>query len=377
LNLAVRVLVILVAINVRHRPETAQSAIAEESGLLEFQMADSNPRRKVFDTGWVEKQRKKYGHQPSFNRPSEYDFWTADDLQSHRDNLERLVDELVAESKRAKVIENLRKPGQYRHTYNELFVGDSLRGMGHALDYELEMHGLTPDWRGFHFRDHQEFVVEVLTSGPPEDRANTDDGWDLLRRRIESLNIGAHVGISPPMDSPPPTAGELKEISRRVAIWLRSNPPEGDETELHGVRFRFIKSHLGNNVCCGISLTPFIVDAVPLKDAVIEKASKYKEIILQNRLPLVVTVIAEFSTGRGVEDLRDAVLGTQRCRICVKTGREEHYRDNDGVFDRYPTLSAVTFGEWVDGKIIHSVISNPKATFPLPEGTFPEGLGEV
>src|SRR5262245_27273828 len=99
----------------------------------------------VFTPEWTAKQHRKYGGRPPYDRPRLYDFWTSEAHQPARTILEGWVDALPPEG-REEVIPRLRDPRLFEHTYNEMAVGNSLRRMGHVVDHEVEMDGLTPDW---------------------------------------------------------------------------------------------------------------------------------------------------------------------------------------------------------------------------------------
>jgi hypothetical protein len=130
-----------------------------------------------------------------------------------------------------------------------------------------------------------------------------------------------------------------------------------------------------DHVSCGIACIPFCVDAAPLRKSVKEKAAKYRNVVHTLRLPFVVSIIPDFRTGRGLDDLEEAVLGQQRCRLWKGPQgmhRPEYYRDADGLFAQYPELSAVTLGRWNGRKLAHNLLPNPLATHPLGERAFPD-----
>src|SRR6266446_3236375 len=115
--------------------------------LLIWSLAVSaaSPAPFVFDPEWIAKQKSKYGPLPDYERPKPYWFWTSDESQGLRDLIEQWVDPLQT-ADRQKIISRLRQPKLFEQTRNELAVGDSLRRMGHTIEYEAELQGLTPDW---------------------------------------------------------------------------------------------------------------------------------------------------------------------------------------------------------------------------------------
>jgi hypothetical protein len=61
--------------------------------------------------------------------------------------------------------------------------------------------------------------------------------------------------------------------------------------------------------------TAFWVDGLPLRASIKEKVGKYRKVVQALKLPFVVCIIPDFGTGRGLDDLEDAVLGRLRCRL--------------------------------------------------------------
>ena len=237
----------------------------------------------VFTPEWVAEQVRKYGKPAEHERPRLYHLWVCDEAQELRDNIERWVDSLSPEA-RQRVIPRLRAPEQYLQTWNELAVGDSFRRMGHQAEYEKDVQGLTPDWF-VATAVHGRFIAEVVSSMPPIERQRCDAGWDALGRRVETLRGNVDLAITPPLDHDrftyfdPPTARRQKEIVREVGLWLAASPPDGALMTIDEIEITLIRRSAGlEHVACGIGTSPFTVDGEPLKVAVKEKASRYKDV---------------------------------------------------------------------------------------------------
>jgi hypothetical protein len=335
----------------------------------------------VFTPEWVAEQKRKYGTKAEYARPSMYHFWTSEECQAKRAVIEQWVD-LLPPEKRRLVIPKLRTTEQVKQTYNELAVADSLRRMGHKVEYEVDLLGLTPDWFVRPAGTGPEFVVEVLSSKPPRERERCDAGWDLFRRRLQSLSGDALLYIQPSFDggdnktvTPPPDQRQ-KGIVRAVQKWLETNPLDGQGWTVDGMVIWFVGRNPDlDHVVCGTGCMSFWIDGDPLREAIKEKAGKYREVSQTTRLPFVVCVVPDFASGRGLDELKEAVLGKERCRLIpTKQGlpHQEYYRDDDGLFAKYPTLSAVTLGEFRGHTLAHTVLHNPSATYPLSKEALPE-----
>lgn len=98
----------------------------------------------------------------------------------------------------------------------------------------------------------------------------------------------------------------------------------------------------------------------PLSEAVMEKASKYKDALTKEQLPFVVSVATSFDNRRDLEELRRAV---------VRKG-EGH----TGLFQKYPTLVAVTLAQptGIEGTVHH--LLKPKSRVSACRVRIPDEL---
>jgi hypothetical protein len=329
----------------------------------------------VFTPDWIAQKVQRYGSLPSYVRPRHLEFWTSEDAQDWRHTIEQLVDDLPPETRR-RVIPRVRAPEHFEQTWNELFVGDSIRRLGHRAEYEPEMEGLTPDWL-VNASIAGRFIIEVVSSKPPSDRKRCDAAWEQLRRRVLTLPGNAWLAISPPIDfesfahfAAPPVSRQ-KQIVREIREWLKTNPLDEDSIIIDEIEIKLLgKKPDLHQVACSIGLAPFEVNGETLKIAVKEKASKYKRVVNALGMPFVVCVVMDFSSGRDFRDLEDAVLGNQGCRLRLGPGgthRPEYYRESNGLFARYRTLSAVSMAQWNRDRISHKVLVNPNALYAFDQ----------
>jgi hypothetical protein len=334
--------------------------------------------RHVFTPEWIAHKVRKYGKCADHARPSLYRLWVSDECQSRRDEIERLV-EALPPAARQQVIPRLRTPEQFAQTWNELAVGDSFRRMGHRAEYEKDLEGVTPDWF-VTTAVASRFIAEVVSSMAPVARQRCDAAWDLFMRRVSTLPGDFSLSIAPPFDYEsfayfdPPAVPRQKQIARTIGRWLAAGPSDRAVKTIDEIEITLIGRIPGlNHVTCGIGLSPFIVDGEPLWETVKEKASKYKDVAVALQLPFVVCVVPDFSSGRDIRDLQDAVLGAEKCHLLSGPGgirQAVYHRASDGLFAKYPALSAVTLAQWDRGSMQHELILNPHAAHPLDISTF-------
>jgi hypothetical protein len=307
-----------------------------------------------------------------------YWFWTSEEARSLREVIEQWVDLLPA-CKRARVVGRLRTPELLNEAYAELAVGESLRRMGYAVEYETEIDGDTADWLVHPPGPSSGFLLEVLSSRPPEDRERNDEGWALLSKRLETVAGGALLAIQPPFGwdrpVPPPSGDRQKQIVRNVREWVQVGPAVGDKFRIDDITVSFLGTSPRGLTSCATFFQPFSPDTEPLRGAIRHKVRKYGGASLSVRLSFVVCVVPDFFSGRGLGALEDCVLGALRGGVTINPQgqiREQRYRDG-GLFSEYPALSAVSWGHlnMHTGEVTHTLLRNPAATYPLSDDAFP------
>jgi len=345
----------------------------------------SRVNRRVYTQDWIESLQRSFDNRLTYEHPKGYQFFTSDECQPCRDRVEEWVESLVSPEKWEGMIQRLRSP-ECIHAYNELGVGDSLRRMGYSVEYEADIQGLTPDWLVHGGQSRSRFIVEVITSNPPENRERCDAGWDRLRRRLEELPGDASIILKPRVElsgddpAPPPAEEQHKDICEKVHDWLGANHHEYEELETEQCVVVFCGRIEGqHHVSCSVGCSPFLIDAAPLWEAVREKARKYRKVAQTLAIPFVVCVVPAWESGRDFNELQTAALGTEYLRLFRVPGggsRCETHRKSNGFFSKYPTLSAVSFAQWNGREFAHKPLHNDCASCPLDEGVWGKEKGK-
>ena len=339
----------------------------------------------VFTPEWIAELKERWAGRPNFEQPSSSTSLPPRTANPDVTSSSVWVDALAPEE-RCRIVPKLRDLNQFDDMCNELAVGQSFRAMGHRLTYEPDINGQTPDWLVEASDGTQRFIAEVVSSNPPDQREKCDEGWDRLRRRIETMPGDAYLMLAPPFPPPAeideeelvghaPNSDEQTRIVRQVQQWLETNPDEGKVVTIEGIDFHLL-SRLPDctTVSCGIHQLPYMVDGGPLRKSVKGKASKYRKVVEATKLPLVVCVVPDFNSGRGIGELKDAVLGDLHLRLLGRDSQgkmqESYFRGKNGLFRQYENLTAVTNAKWSGDELIHMVILNDAATYKLAQGAF-------
>lgn len=276
------------------------------------------------------------------------------------------------------MVTRLRSPSNFTHTYHELVVGRLLRQLGYTVEYEIDIGGLTPDWYVHAKGEIPPFVLEVFTANVSDKRAvelravRTLWGW---LREIPVAGAVIYVEI---------TQGEImcddkrgKKIARSVRRWLEDTPPVGSRLEFDEFFFDVVYY---NPKYTSLQIagpgSAFMVNKEPVRINFKEKIHKYRRVLADKNIPLVVGVVADFMTGVRFDSFLDLLFGSEAINYAYNESTGE-VRDtrlarlNDGLFHREPAFSVATWvekefsGEW-QMKSIH----NPQATNPLPAKVF-------
>jgi hypothetical protein len=338
---------------------------------------------RVFTDEWKQRAIDRYKHLKDHNKPYIYFVAVSDRFQQLRLEIEEGVAALPPPAQKG-VITRLRSPSNFTHTYHELVVGRLLRQLGHAVEYEVDIGGLTPDWY-VHAKDEiPSFVLEVFTANVSDKRAGEQRAvrtlWGWLQE-IPVTGVAIYVHI---------TQGEImcddkrgKKIARSVRQWLEEKPPVGSLLEFDEFSFEVI--YYNPNYTSLQILGPgsaFMVNKEPVRINFKEKIHKYRKTLAERKLPLVVGVVADFMTGVSFDSFLDLMYGSEAVNYAYNESTGEVRgarltRMSDGLFHREPALSAAAWveremsGEW-RMKCIH----NQQAIHPLPVSAFSAGETE-
>jgi len=333
---------------------------------------------QVFTDEWVAQLKERYGTRPAYQKPRNYFLAVEDYNQGIRLRIEEWVAALPAPVHH-NLIQRLRSPKNFIHTYHELVVGDLLRRKGFDLEYEKEKDGLTPDWFVRAKGGIPAFVLEVFTSDLSLNRSSEQKQIRQLRSRLEEIPVGVALHVRSERLNVSVDDRRCKDISDRVRRWLMENEPsEGAQLELDEFTFHVarVNKQYPNVQPIGPS-TAFAVNRESLRKNLHAKIKKYRKVVKDRALPLVIGVIADFGTGLTLDDLETELQGRIVDNIITDStgmvvGREINKMD-DGLFTMEPFLSAVVWVERVASEAwVMKAIHNTSAMNALPDGALTE-----
>lgn len=287
-------------------------------------------------------------------------------LSPHHESLRAAIETWVVRmppSERQKVIRRLQSSKNFVSTLNELIVGNKLKDLGYALEYEKELDGgLTPDWYVLRKAEVPPFVVEVFTRHISPTQARLESGISDLYRRLAEIPVGVVLDLDLEEDSMALDHGFNKKISKEVEKWLLSGepPPVGATlpkegmTEWMPIEIVYYDQKLRSVQPMGLVVTSW-VNITGLRRKIKTKIRKYEQSLGEMGVPFVIAVAAHFNTG-----------------VVIRRFEEELFRQG-GLFEEKKALS---WAIWLDVsdpqacRLRH--FPNPLAVNPLPEETFLE-----
>lgn len=331
----------------------------------------------VFTDEWKQKVIDRYKHLKDHNKPDIYFVAVSEQNEQLRLEIEESVAALPPSAQKG-VVTRLRSPSNFTHTYHELVVGRLLRQLGYAVEYEVNVGGRTPDWYVNARGEIPAFVLEVFTANVSDERAaemravKTLWGW---LREIPITGVAIYVEITERKITCDDKRG--KRIARAVRQWLKNTPPIGSRLDFDEFTFEVIyynPSYTSLQIAGPGS--GFMVNKEPVRINFREKIRKYRRILADKNLPLVVGVVADFMTGVRFDSFLEVMYGSEAINYAHNEATGEVRgarlaRMTDGLFHREPALSAAVWVERdVSGVWKMRAIHNQQAAHPLPITTF-------
>ena len=311
----------------------------------------------VFSTDYVSRIDTTYSRMPVYLRPLLYRVVCAPENAALREEIEEYVAGLHPDDA-PRYIDRLQKSHDqgpaFQNTYHELVAGHLLRTLGFSPRYDPTIiiggKPRTPDWDVAATDVSPQFLCDVFTVNPEQQRAKTDADLRDLTSRLGAIPIGVALMIE--LDrAASHDSKQSASIARNVERWLRGGVSEGATTSIGGFTFSVIATSSNfTHVQFIAPVTSFWGDDDPLVRTIEEKVSKYRGA----GLPIVIAIFADFLTAVGLDEVERAIRGNGR---------------GLGVFSD-EALSAILWTSRVNGSWYVRAFCNPGARHRLSPELF-------
>lgn len=307
----------------------------------------------VFSPNYVSRIDTTYSRMPVHLRPLLYRVVCAPENAALRAEIEEYVAELHPDDA-PRYIDRLQKSHDqgpaFQNTYHELVAGHLLRTLGFSPRYDATIiiggKHRTPDWDVAATDVSPQFLCDVFTVNPEQQRAKSDADLRDLTSRLGSIPIGVALMIERDR-AVSYDAKQNAATARNVERWLRGGVSKGASTSIDGFTFSVIATpSKSTHVQFIAPVTTFWGDDDPLVRTIEEKVSKYRGA----GLPIVIAIFADFLTAVGLDEVERAIRGNGR---------------GSGVFSN-EALSAILWVSRVNGSWATRPFSNPGARHRLP-----------
>jgi hypothetical protein len=335
---------------------------------------------EFYTKDWLDEILEKYRHSPPADKRSLYYFATHEWLYVRR-QVEGWLTTFPALA--SSELKSRLKAGEYLHALYDLATGVALKSHGYEVENERQFDSCKPDWYVRPARNVPEFLVDVTTLNANKELIAIEQASRAFLNELRKLGVGvtlqieeAAEGVFIRMDRE-----RTKSIKNSVREWLRTNPEVGAKFQLLELRFTLASYDSGSFVMTTeFKLPPFYIDPNKFKQSLEKKVSTYRKIADEQRMPLVVALGADESTGLNLETLRQIlygeriVLSAKENKLSPQVIKHIMSRRNKGVFFKCPQLSCVVWVELNHTKGLWEMIPlyNPHAQNKLPFETFYE-----
>jgi hypothetical protein len=221
-------------------------------------------------------------------------------------------------------------------------------------------------------------LVEVHTASPPQETYGTMRAWHQLTQQIKTIPVGVVLMLEPTGRLiPAPDSRTAKRIAGEVRgalcsplCPLRIPTSFGYTFLIQGDRYgKALPSPFGLFACFDPpSSTAGQVSAAQIIAPVKGKISKYRQVVDEHDLALVVAVGAHPFTGLELRELDDLLTGEPVITFQFNPG-DTHIGDATFPPPKWDMPAELAGLLWVDNKFPFTVTSrpNPDACRPMPE----------
>lgn len=329
---------------------------------------------------WLDEILEKYRHSPPADKRSLYYFATHEWLHVRR----QVEGWLTAFPTLASgELKSRLKAGEYLHALYDLATGVALKSHGYEVENEKQLDSCKPDWYVLPARNVPEFLVDVTTLNANKELIAIKQASGAFLNELRKLGVGVTLQIEEAADGVfiRMDREHTKSIKNSVREWLRTNPEVGAKVEFSELQFTLAARDPSSSVMATqFKLPSFYIDPNKFKQSLEKKVSTYRKIADEQRMPVVVALGADESTGLDLEMLRQILYGERRIlsakenKLSPQTIKHIMSRKNKGVFFKCPQLSCVL---WVELKHTQGLwemipLYNPHAKNKLPFETFYE-----
>ncbi|WP_147268416.1 hypothetical protein [Spongiactinospora rosea] len=327
-----------------------------------------------FGPAFVEEYRRRHGSKTPQGRELTYDNAVSDEFAPRREWLSRQLNLLPAKQA-DQLARKVWQDDHYWSVHFEMAVGAALRQAGLNAVYDHPWGRQTPDWTVMAATGEPLCLVEVYTASPPQRTYRSMRAWHQVTQQFKKIPIGVVLTLEStgsPID--PPDSKEAKRLAREVERALSSVLCPPRITTSLGLTFLVLADRYGRQIPSPFGLRACFeapssiagqVSAAQIVPGVREKISKYRRIVDEHDLPLVVAVGAHPFTGLTLRELDDFLAGEMSMTFQFNIG-DGYIGSSTFPSSRWDIPSELSGLLWVDNLFPFEATGRPNSTAQRP-----------
>ena len=339
-------------------------------------MEDDSASSRRFGSEFVEEYRRRHGSKTPQGRTLTYENAVNEEFAERREWLDEQLCQLPV-NQADRLAGCVWQDAHYWSVHLEMAVGAALRQVGLSVVYDRSWGGQTPDWTVLGSTGEPLCLVEVYTASPSQDTYGKMRSWHNLTQQIKTIPVGVVLMLEPtgrlPQAPDPRTA---KKIARELREALSSPRCPSRIPTSPGYTFLIQCNRFGQSLSSPFGLYACFeppssiagqVSAAQIIGPVKGKIGKYRRIVNEHNLPLVVAVGAHRFTGLGLRDLDDLLSGEPTVTVQFNLG-DTYIGEAMSPPPRWDMPAELAGLLWVDNVFPFAVTSrpNPAAHRPMP-----------
>jgi len=267
----------------------------------------------VFNELWRAEIERRFANRPRYERANTlYHIVTSPKYEWLRHEIETYLDSLTTEAQQhyQARMQTAKSINQFIESYHELVVYDLFRQHpDYSAIREVDYGNKTPDWLVIP-KSGPEFILEVRTINQSSRFRQIDKAWGYLRLRLQEIELPFLLSIHHQAENPPDSRLSSR-IVKDIRRWLEDDGINlGERREFGGIEFELAHvSETFSRVQVVEPVRTFWVNHKLLQKKILDKASKYKEVVEKYEMPYVIALVPMFSTGYDVENFAEAFYG--------------------------------------------------------------------
>lgn len=274
------------------------------------------------------------------------------------------------------LLSRLHDERRYTQALAEIATAHALRRPGYTVEFEPDLHGLTPDLLVID-PSGRRLIVEIWRRGLPKIAVSRNKQWGLLACQVRRIPVALDIAVDSTSHDvvEPPDASVRRDLAPVLRRWLTAWQPGDIEALTHA---QFVFRIVGTSTTGHVEMLPVRNGATAGRKDVVEaierKVKRYRARVIAHDIPFVVVLSADEDTAMDVALVQSILDGKNAMAMnlpCYGVGAMDsgtiELRRSEAPPQFDPMLSGVGWLEINDGAHarVDLIWTNPAARWPV------------